>query len=358
MSHDLCEDLIYEILLYLPVESLIRFKTVSKRWRCLISSPDFVESHCSRLGSYPETTLIVHDKYSNGWFSLLQLGPIPLMHDLPFPYSGCEFDESRIVGSDKGIICVTILDNPRGGLFNKAFSSMSKTYFWNPATKNYKLIPPNPGCYDNYTDTMALGFGFDPIDNDFKVIRVVSSPSQSEIYSANLNAWRKVKILPTEIQYQCDFNGCINGLLCWTGFRRILSFDLSKEVFTCVTKLPSECTHARVTDLNDSIVLIINKGSNGKINLWTLDDVECLRRGGVIEASWSLMQSIDTDEPAHSIHSYFSSGNILLRSDIGNWFSYNCVNKHAIKISNSIFWGEILKYKETLVSITGFEQVK
>lgn len=354
--YKLSEDLIYEILLRLPVKSLLRFKTVSKCWLHLISSQGFVDSYCTRPRSYPANTLIVHDKYSNGWFSLLQLSPIPLMCDLPFPYSGCEFDESRLVGSDRGIVCVTIFDNPRGNLFNKAFSSMSKTYLWNPATKHYKLIPPNTGCYDDDTDNVALGFGFDPVDNDFKIIRVVNSPSQSEVYSANLNAWRKVETKPAEIQHQCDFNGCINGLLYWTGLRRILSFDLSTEVFTCVTKLPSESTHARVTDLNDSIVLIIGNGSNGKIKLWTLDDGECLRRGGVVEASWTLMLSIDTDEPVHSIHSYFNSGDILLRSNIGNWLSYNSVNKKAIKVSNSICWGEIFKYTESLVSITGFQQ--
>ncbi|KAK1377761.1 F-box domain-containing protein [Heracleum sosnowskyi] len=351
----LSEDLIYEILLWLPVESLLRFKTVSKLWRCLISSPCFVESHCTRPGSNPETTLIVHNRISDGWFSLLQLGPIPLMSDLPFPY---EFDESRLIGSDKGIVCI-VCGNSCGSLFVEAYSSKSRTYLWNPATRHYKLIPPSTSRDDDDDDNnVALGFGFDPINNDFKVIRVVNSPSQSEVYSANLNAWRKVGIEPMEIQYPGDFNGCISGVLCWTGLRRILSFDLNKEVFTCVTKLPSESTHARVTDFNDSIMLIIGNGSNGKINLWTLDDVKCLRRGGVVEASWTLMLSIDTDVPAHSIHSYFNSGDILLRSDIGEWLSYNSVEKKAIKVSKSIRWGEIFKYTETLVSIAGFKKLK
>lgn len=109
----LSEDLIYEILLRLPVKSLLCFKTVSKRWHSLISSQGFVESHCTRPGSYnTTTTLIVHEDedHLDGWFSLLQLGPSLLRTDLQFPCFGCEPDESasRIVGSDRGIVCVII----------------------------------------------------------------------------------------------------------------------------------------------------------------------------------------------------------------------------------------------------------
>jgi len=38
-------ELIIEILLRLPVKSLIRFKCVSKSWFCLISDPHFANSH-------------------------------------------------------------------------------------------------------------------------------------------------------------------------------------------------------------------------------------------------------------------------------------------------------------------------
>lgn len=35
----------HDILLRLPVKSLIRFKLVTKEWCCLISSEDFVKAH-------------------------------------------------------------------------------------------------------------------------------------------------------------------------------------------------------------------------------------------------------------------------------------------------------------------------
>ncbi|KAL8102587.1 uncharacterized protein LOC141679189 [Apium graveolens] len=262
--------------------------------------------------------------------------------------------ELLVLNSDRGIVCVIIGGDP----FYRSYSDPGNTYLRNPATKHYKHIPQN--ISDDSTRIVGVGFGFDPINYDFKVIRVVNSPSQSEVYSANLNTWRKVGHQPMDNQYVWDFKGCINGLLCWTQLHYILTFDLTNEMFTCVTKLPSEARHACITDFNDSNVVLVGKGSNDKINLWRPNDIECLRLGGIVEASWTLVlsNSIDTnDVPVHSIHSYFNTGDILLRSDEGIWYWYNSVKKKAIKVSTSICLGEIYKYTESLVSITGFEQL-
>ncbi|KAK1377763.1 hypothetical protein POM88_024507 [Heracleum sosnowskyi] len=196
---------------------------VVKDFVCIISSPGFIESHCTRPGSYSETTLIIHEDegHLDGWFPLFQLGPSLLRTDLHFPCFGCGSDEStsKIVASDRGIVCVTVCGNP----FHMSYSDPGNTYLWNPATKHYKLISPN--ISDDYTQIMALGFGFDPIDKDFEVIRVVNSHSRAEVYSANLNSWQKVGPKPMHDQYVWDFRGCNNELLCWTELHYILTFD-------------------------------------------------------------------------------------------------------------------------------------
>lgn len=43
--HELLDELVVEILLRLPVKSLLRFKSVSKAWRAIISDPFFIRSH-------------------------------------------------------------------------------------------------------------------------------------------------------------------------------------------------------------------------------------------------------------------------------------------------------------------------
>ncbi|KAK1377757.1 F-box domain-containing protein [Heracleum sosnowskyi] len=349
----LSEDLIYDILLRLPVKPLLRCKAVSKPWRCLISNPGFVDSHQARTGSGSgaESTLIIHNKS----VSLLHLGPSQLVDDLQLPHCKSKYGgDTILVGSDRGIVCVAVCKS--GWISFSEARYPTSIYLWNPATKHYKVIPPHR-CYDKY-EKVNVGFGFDPIDNDFKVVRVVGSPFPSEVYSANLNAWRKIGPIPTDIRPLYNFNVCINGLLCWTGDEGILAFDLYKEVFTCVTKFPKESTFSCITDFNNSIAVITGKGINGKINLWTLDDVECLRVGGVVEASWTLTLSIDTDVKGHSVHSYFNNGDMLLTSDDCKCFTYNSAKKETKEVPKFIDLDQVFKYKETLVSVTGFKQVE
>lgn len=114
-----------------------------------------------------------------------ELGPSPLVTDaLYFPFSGCKASaEPRIVGSDRGIVRDKSVRE--GGVFDSASLGMCSTYLWNPATKHYKLIPPRHCHFQSRN--IGLGFGFDHVNNDLKVIRIVSSPFQSEVYSANLN---------------------------------------------------------------------------------------------------------------------------------------------------------------------------
>ena len=48
---ELLEELVIEILLRLPVKSLLRFKSVSKAWQAIISDPSFICSHLRQSAS-------------------------------------------------------------------------------------------------------------------------------------------------------------------------------------------------------------------------------------------------------------------------------------------------------------------
>ncbi|KAK1365265.1 hypothetical protein POM88_040826 [Heracleum sosnowskyi] len=114
-----------------------------------------------------------------------------------------------------------------------------------------------------------------------------------------------------------------------------MTFDLNKEVFKCGINLPVTTfgtsledikdmgADARITDLNDSIAVIIYKNykNNCKMNLWMLDDEACFCKGG-IEASWTLVLDIDLSLLVPFVHGYFISGDILLLHD-DDWCLYD-----------------------------------
>ncbi|KAK1352873.1 F-box domain-containing protein [Heracleum sosnowskyi] len=376
----LSEDLISEILVRVPVKSLLCFQLVCKGWSSLIKHPTFVKSQLLHaITAETDQTLIIspYKRYSEKKFSLLHANSREIVADLKFPYSQGDFN-TRIVGSASGIVCFVVALN-----FPKYKTS---TYLWNPAIRQSKLIPSFSNelhCKEVRSD----GFGYDPIDHDYKVVRVVSGPSLSsmrhllsaEVYSANKNVWRKVPD-PIDIPWDSDFDVCVNGYLCGIGNYGMMSFDLNKEVFSCTMKLPimRELVRdeARIIEFNKSIAVVIlliaynDDKSNGeldnKINMWSLDDDACLRGGGVVP-SWTIMFSIDLVTPVELSLGYFCNGDLLLlildEKYVYKWISCNANKKEAkifplsVDMAKHKYCRGVDKYRESLVSLTGFKQV-
>lgn len=286
------------------------------------------------------------------------------MTDLKYPCSRGELSsvsDSILVGSANGIVCVCIAVSDLPANFNWLCSLFARretnTYLWNPVTKQSILIPPGSVQEeDDETYRVALGFGYDPIDDDFKVVRVLSPPFSAEIYSVKRNVWKKVE-KAIDVSYDDDFDVCVNGLLCCTGMYGMMAFDLNKEVLNCAINFPVGTFNARIIEVNDSVGVVLANDIKwkSKIRLWTLDDEACLRGGGV-EASWTLMFSIDVGLSVQFVHGYFNGGDLLMLAD-GVWYLYNKDKKEAKTVPVSIDMRQVYKYTESLVSIAGSKQV-
>lgn len=367
----LTDDLMSEILVHLPVKSLLRFKVVSKPWLALISSPGLVKSHIRHALTRPgaDQTLIVYGQ-DDPSISLYKLHSSQIGPRLGVPYSRGDFSFTpfmKLVASHDGVVCVSVSNFPR---YELGFSNFYKlhnadVYIWNPATRESKALPRH-NIRENIM-SVSLGFGFDSVGNEFKVVRVVCSfrgPFSAEVYSEKRNAWRRVQPKPCDVPYYDVFDVCVNGLLCCTGMYGLMAFDLNKEVFKSGIKLPVRCRDirrydARLTVVNDSIAVAFfsrDEELSGKVKLWMLDDDACLR-GGEVEASWTLVLSIRVDIPGHFVLGYFNSGDLLLVVGEDIWLSYNTEKKEVKDVPDSIYMTQVIKYNESLVSIAGSKQV-
>jgi F-box interacting protein len=159
--HYLPHELIIQILLRLPVKSLIRFKCISKSWFSLISDTHFANSHFQNafaththrvvfISTPALETRSIDFEASLGDDSASALLNLNFMH--PQSYFNHE-----IRGSCRGFIFM---------------HRSSDIYLWNPSTGSHKQIPLSPMDSDlGYEDLRFLyGFGYDKSTDDYLVV--------------------------------------------------------------------------------------------------------------------------------------------------------------------------------------------
>ncbi|KAL3328989.1 hypothetical protein AABB24_036212 [Solanum stoloniferum] len=193
-------ELILEILLKLPVKSLLQFISVSKSWLSLISSPEFVKARPSLSASnknYTHHGVIVKVSTKSVFVvkdcSLRSLlyHPVTEAFDLDYPgkspnhYLG-------FVGVVNGLICFSI----------RLFDRLYDLFLWNPSIRKYKKLPnfrlDVSRCY--YLDghvNFKFGFASDELQDDYKVVGIFPiytrghlSRVEVKIYSLKRDSWR------------------------------------------------------------------------------------------------------------------------------------------------------------------------
>ncbi|KAJ0439593.1 putative F-box domain-containing protein [Helianthus annuus] len=171
------DDLLTEILLRLPAASILRFKSVSKHRRLLLSQKHFTQRY-DQISKSP-TGLIATDIYVPFDVENPSTPPFRCL-DLYFDRPGVE-----IVQSCNGLLlCVT---RPKG------HNGACKYYVFNPTTKQLALIPPVPR---DCSAICFMGLAFHQTDCvRYKVICVLFvgphvDSYQIQVYSSDTKEWK------------------------------------------------------------------------------------------------------------------------------------------------------------------------
>ncbi|XP_061992182.1 F-box protein At5g07610-like [Rosa rugosa] len=232
------QDLITEILLRLPVKSLLRFKCVSKQWLSLISSPQFRHHRRSLTSSgliLCRTTDLIHH------ISLLGSNN----SDQPFTSLSFVHDSAGI----------KILQSSHGLLLCRSLYKLGKTcsyYICNPSTKKFSVLPHYSAEPDYVSGSESITISgvylvFNPTKSPhYQVARIRMCSSsfnsyQVEIYSSATRAWR-LSGSPFDAPFDMVFdNGVLwNAAIHWispTGAS--LCFDIDQERIGTMPGLPS-----------------------------------------------------------------------------------------------------------------------
>ncbi|XP_074307550.1 F-box protein CPR1-like [Silene latifolia] len=285
--------LITEILSRLPVKSLVRFRCVSKPWNSLIKDPHFIKLHLKHsLLNHINQTLIIRDSYLHS-LDFPALNSLTLIdHPLDSGGSGTE-----LYGSSYGLLCIS----------NGDYDGNDDTIFYNPATRRHHVVPASdiefpPGDSFTCCDRTVYGFGYDHVNDDYKLVRAIQFmgddefDSEVKVYSLNSGSWRRIRDFPRQyyLTYKRAWGFYVNGCLHWVvtrkpesdGTKLIIAFDLGSEEYKIVSQ-PEYSDgefHMNVGVLKGCLYVLCNY-VGVKSEVWVMEEYG-------VQNSWTMLFSI------------------------------------------------------------------
>lgn len=368
------QDALTDILSRLPVKSLTRFRSVSKNWAHLTSTPAFVAAHLRRSSRNP--SLLIR-RYNNqtGWeFGIwlitnptrnycCQLLGILLEESLPrFP---------KIVGSADGLVCLDV---------SPCYAS--DFVMWNPGTNQLKrlVFPLIASTKNNPIWLVFLGFGFDSFNDDYKLVRIVSFKSddaspvvRAEVYSWRNDAWKEIdESFDYPLICGAQDGAVVNGSLNWIAIelqrfadrKVIVSFDMGTEVFKTIP-LPAVTRLANVKVMSYMGLLAIavyplvfapNGNNMNRFEFWVLNDCEDGSK------RWLRMMVIENFSKSLVPIGTWRDRQVVIknvgareRDDFPNLFLFDPVNEGVkrLPVDGFDFSIEGYSYVQSLVSVSG-----
>jgi F-box interacting protein len=323
MSNRLPHDLQNEILVSLPVKSLLRFQCVSKTWKSLITSPTFISLHVQHSETTDKYVHLLHSQtykefrthsqlhHMDGSFSEIQKLETPCqIGGRPYNVLDC-----------KGLILFRTICQKR--------HDVESLILWNPAIRMSMSLPQPCIVAPSGKKRSIYGFGFDHRSNDYKVMRLVRGgytffPPQAELYKLRTGAWETIKVA-NDFQYAivAGTQALVNGASHWVGNHKsdmassspqqmvVVFFHMCDEEFR-VMKLPDHLSSLYVGNvfLGVSDGLLSLREYNGKQNVHLSCSIWLMKEYGVIE-SWTKQFTIDLKGCYFHVFSFRNNEKIL-----------------------------------------------
>ncbi|KAL7121823.1 hypothetical protein ACP275_01G007600 [Erythranthe tilingii] len=220
-------EIIENILLRLPVKSLMRFKCVSKSWEATISDPEFIANH---LRQTKETKKKKKSSSDDDKDLLLWVGKRSLF--IIFPPSDSYLRERPL----------TVLCYCDGFVLVRRYLPDHQDIYvlWNPSSRSYRKIPCQPQIHtlsgDDYYDDVAQGLYYDPLIKDYKIV-ATDMKSRYSIYTMGKKSWshemKGMEIDIPGIMVCCDNGSSFEGDTYWVLRTRTRECQIDENFLVC-----------------------------------------------------------------------------------------------------------------------------
>ncbi|KAI3900203.1 hypothetical protein MKW92_042463 [Papaver armeniacum] len=310
------EDVIFQILIWLPVQSLLRFKSVCRSWYVLIKSSHFIQRHTTTIAVNDKNISRLGSTFICRHQSLETQEPTPSFYFLSEEGGFKELEDlgKRLCFKDVTQFCALYMGNSVHGIVCMYNTITRDIFLWNPATRQCRLLPksPNGNPKDGYSHHDFVGLGFDVESKDYKVIQVsylesegdrimlpFYCPRKVQIYCLSTDSWR---LIDSDFRIQCGFPSVgrsLNGIYFHQAVDHIadphqtviLSVDLSKEKYQRKLKIP-ENNFIQLESIGDKLACVTFSRERSMIyKVWMLNDYN------TVNESWSKLYIVDLLSP-------------------------------------------------------------
>lgn len=234
------DELITEVLSFLPVKSLMQLRCVCKSWKTLISDSTFVKLHLQRSARNKHLALFSYKYQTPRHFSIT---PSPLCRLLENTSVTLDDDSGfhlnkggllYVVGSCNGLLCLV------GCLYNDNYEELGiLLYLWNPATRKLSKEIKFPS--EEFQHNWKFAFGYDNSNNTYKIVafHLLSTNDEVRVFTFGDNVWRNIQNFPDVLSYHhWDINHGVHvsGSLNWLAILMeskfvIISLNLCTESY-------------------------------------------------------------------------------------------------------------------------------
>nr|XP_011466174.1 PREDICTED: F-box/kelch-repeat protein At3g06240-like [Fragaria vesca subsp. vesca] len=398
----LSEEMVVPILTRLSPKSLMRFKCVHKSWYNLINNPSFVDKHIMTSDRNNHSTSILCKRFilkdvsseeKEIVYSLITFyndnsGDEHItVEDIDIPSSMGVSTRGQFVGNELEAVFRIDKGHCQGLI---CLSDAWNTILWNPATKEFKVLPQS--CIPD-ANMNCVGFGYDPKSKDYKVVsirqdelgnedaRIVIYPPRVEVYTLGTDSWREIKTYNLEREvtnlWPESFQLYYKGFCYWIGREQrkeflsqyaivegedewvrymITFFDTTNEVFDHIL-LPN-CLYQQEEQFSDMHVIVWKEttalfgsyriGGPDAYGLWVMDNLGC------VEVSWTKHVTLEVVEGIKKDLEFWKSDEILMIATDGRIASYNISTKKINYLSIDSIYPE---YSEAVVCLNSIVSI-
>jgi len=395
------DELIVEILLFLSVKTIARFKCVNKSWNTLISNPTFTEMHLKKSSQNPH--FILTSTRNHPVKHVVSLPVHRLLENVSVSIAGDTCHNSKeeswqVVGSCNGLLCL---------LFDFIFGIHTKYWFclWNPATRT---MSDELGLFWDYKSLLGpfkFSFGCDYLTGTYKVVALNTESNEEKetefeglwrskvrVFSLGDFCWREIQSFPLVpligndgvhlsgtvnwLAIHGDYVGLSDGEIVQASIPHveqfvIASLDLSTETYNRLL-LPKDfnevpCVEPSLRVLMDCLCfshdfkrtefVIWQMKEFGVQESWTqlfrFEYVNLQMHNIPIKDDWDLLGYMTCDTPLLPLYLSKNGDTLILTNDKDKRvIIYNRRDKRVerIGISNKISWFSAIDYIESLVS--------